>query len=64
MEYTKGVFFTIFSELTEIAEQPYREQLTPYDELINEFQKSNVVRSETSNSLFTIVLSTYDNFGS
>lgn len=33
-----------------------------YSKLINEFQKSNVVRSETSNSLFGVVLSTYDNF--
>ncbi|PQD97091.1 hypothetical protein CYL18_04240 [Pradoshia eiseniae] len=40
MEYIKGVFFKIFSELTEIAEQPYREQLTPYNEMINEFQNS------------------------
>lgn len=33
-----------------------------YNKLINDFQKSNVVRNETSNSLFGVVLSTYNNF--
>lgn len=39
MEYAKGVFFTIFKELTEIAEQPYREKIEEHDAEIQEFQK-------------------------
>ena len=38
MEYAKGVFFTIFKELTEIAEQPYREKIAAQNDLINNFQ--------------------------
>lgn len=39
MEYAKGVFFTIFKELTEIAEQPYRETIAAHNDIIEKFQK-------------------------
>jgi hypothetical protein len=38
MRYAKEVFYTIFKELTEIAEQPYREVIDPFTDLINNFQ--------------------------